>query len=473
MATMATESDSLLGSNGSKDKAGSNTAGIRLVFAILLSLLIGIGVGVIGTLKTESYTTSDDIKIQRDSPYSATQFISFSINTLGGMDKYGECEGRSVDPADGLCYLGNADDLVEDLDHRFRIVFEVLQALKEDKLNEYPEVDHSPNVLKIFMLPEFYLRGPNGAYSTKQLKEDGLLLEVADKVHDIIADEAFENYLFVFGTVIAADSPHDSSTPWNHPGQDIEKGDILFFNFAPIYRGGPEEEGKSKRFLVPKKYISTADFLNRSNGLPNPRRSHLSEYDDLDMDQEMFDFLVQKRNVTIVEHNVLEIDGIRIGIELCLDHRLGVLWDTLQRRGEDLVDVQLITSAGMAIERGPTPLRPGGVAYLTDGEASSAACQRTDHGAFDPLAVCRDIHNDGPTGLKHVPNGGSGYSSYIELATCLNPDDAPWKPLLQGYYSNHATQGCAYTLKVHGIDVFDEYDFYPPSIEIYPTIDLP
>ena len=49
--------------------------------------------------------------------YYATQFISFTINTLGGSASDGECEGRPVDPKVDGCYLGD-DDLETDINHR-------------------------------------------------------------------------------------------------------------------------------------------------------------------------------------------------------------------------------------------------------------------------------------------------------------------------------------------------------------------
>lgn len=376
----ATENDPLLqttdgwngrctnASNDVPNEVEKGSGSTRLLAVAVVCLLVGIVFGVTTTLlvgKSHTPKAAPVQKIKRDSKYAATQFISFSINTLGGIAKHGECEGRTVDPEDGLCYLGNKDDLEDDLNHRFDLLAEVLLTLKEDHLNEMPEIDHSPSVLKIFMLPEFFLRGPNGAYNTKQLGEDGLLFGLADKIHQIVDREEFEDFLFVFGTVIATESPNDPSLPWEQePGQNIQKGDILYFNFAPVYRGGRHDHLES--YLVPKKYISGADFLNRKNGLPDPRQYHLSEYDSsLEIDEEVLHFLINQRNITIVEDNVLDIDGIRIGIEICLDHRLGALWNQLQKTGEDLVDVQLITSAGMAIERGPTPLRPGGV--ISDG----------------------------------------------------------------------------------------------------------
>jgi hypothetical protein len=67
-----------------------------------------------------------------------------------------------------------------------------------------------------------------------------------------------------------------------------------------------------------------------------------------------------------------------------LDHRMGSLYNNLRiKHNGELVDVQLIISAGMSIERGINPVRPGGVVYLTDGGASSAACLRTDNGEFE------------------------------------------------------------------------------------------
>lgn len=66
--------------------------------------------------------------------------------------------------------------------------------------------DHASNVLKIFMLPEFFFRGPNGAYSLSDLDEGGLLITLADYLYDFVKDPAYEDWLFVFGTVIMAQS---------------------------------------------------------------------------------------------------------------------------------------------------------------------------------------------------------------------------------------------------------------------------
>jgi hypothetical protein len=75
-----------------------------------------------------------------------------------------------------------------------------------------------------------------------------------------------------------------------------------------------------------------------------------------------------------------------------LDHRMGSLYNNLRiKHNGELVDVQLIISAGMSIERGINPVRPGGVVYLTDGGASSAACLRTDNGESKLLSYLASL----------------------------------------------------------------------------------
>ena len=278
---VATERDSLLErpTNGSSSHNCQVVSNWALTFSALLL--------VITTLFTDrSLFASDPSSSIRSTPnssneltpptsfgphtngrYYATQFVSFTINTLGGSASDGECEGRSIDPKEDACYLGN-DDLETDINHRLAIIEDVLTTLRNDVFAEEPEIDRDPRVLKILMLPEFFLRGPAGAYPTDEMFqndiEKGELVKMADRIRVMIADPAFEDYLFVFGTIIASESIDDGDG--NHTARDH-----LYFNFAPVYRGGPEDDdpSHSHRYIIMKKYISGADFLSRTE-LPNP-----------------------------------------------------------------------------------------------------------------------------------------------------------------------------------------------------------
>lgn len=348
-------------------------------------------------VRNDDFATHMDDEEEGSIPtYIGTQFISFTINTIGGVADKDECKGQPVDPHNGFCYLGNADNITEDIFHRLEIIEQALSKIKKDVFSETPDIDHDDDILKIFMIPEFFWRGPNGAYSIDiMLPPETVFIHLSDRLREMVADDFFNDFLFVFGTVIAADTPNDPRKPW----EGIESAkDVEYFNFATVHKGGANHQ---HRYVVTKKYISGADFLSRTT-LPNPKEEDKHTYGHVSEEMsEMF----ASRNVTLITDNILELDGLRIGLEICLDHRMGTLWSHIKTHELPLVDLLLVTSAGMAIERGPNPVVPGGVVYLCDGDASSAACLRTDDHEFRPEAVCRgDVG-----GLKHVPIGGPGY----------------------------------------------------------------
>lgn len=407
------------------------------------------------TRMDDDYNDSDiDNDSDNEPTYVGTQYISFTINTIGGVADKDECKGKPVDPNNGFCYLGNSD-IKEDIFHRLEIVGEVLSKIKADAFSETPDIDHSDNVLKIVMIPEFFWRGPNGAYATDMmLPPETMFMDLSDQLRAMVAVDLFSDFLFVFGTVIAADTPDDLRKAWElESAQDVE-----YYNFATVHKGGSNHH---HRYIVTKKYISGADFLSRTT-LPNPKEEEKNIYGVVT--DAMADWFTS-RNVTLITDNIIELDGLRIGLEICLDHRMGTLWNHIKTHDLPLVDILLITSAGMAIERGPNPVVPGGVVYLCDGDASSAACLRTDDHEFHPEAVCRgDVG-----GLKHIPAGGPGYTNFFALSACWDMENSE---LLKGYYSMYQPQGCAFTLKTYDIDVMDDFAYYPPSIEIYPTVKI-
>ena len=116
------------------------------------------------TSSTPALRPLPDHPVAKKPKYTTTQFISFTISTLGGLQNYGECEGRDVEVETGTCYLGKNQNLTEDVEHRLKLLYEVLDGIKADKKAKDPKIDHRKDVLKIFMVPEFYFRGPDGAY---------------------------------------------------------------------------------------------------------------------------------------------------------------------------------------------------------------------------------------------------------------------------------------------------------------------
>ncbi|KAA8494656.1 hypothetical protein FVE85_2897 [Porphyridium purpureum] len=387
--------------------------------------------------------------------YNATQFIAFTLNTFGGVASEGECSSQSVVSDIGTCYLG-AKNHTEDVLARYQILEKALGSIKRHmEEDSHDVIDPSPRTLKIMSLPEFYWRGPEGAYRSDTMFNDtGALVSLNSALSSIAERDEFEDWLFVFGTVLIY---NDTST------YAKEHGGVAFFNFAPIVKGGSRWQ---ERYLVTKQYVSGIDFLDRVK-LPNPRRLGITEY-GVFSDWARKEF--KKRNMTLVENNVLEVDGIRIGIEICLDHAEGALHSALESdyNGTD-VQVHLITSAGMSIEAGPNPLLPGGVTYISDGSASSAACRRshTETGPADVSKVCREPL--GQKSRKSIPLNMPGYSGFFLPASCFDAVDlADFK----GFFSENRKQGCANALSKSGLDILGEGNFISPTIDVYPTVEL-
>ena len=161
------------------------------------------------------------------------------------------------------CYIGLPDPM---LDVRGRIEIMMDAVEKAYAVVTAPENHDDTETLKVFVAPEFFWRGITGAYSFEydELPNDpsfcGPICQILMGLENIVAQERFQDWVFLFGTIVASDT-----LPTEDPY------DYLFYNFAPVYKGyNPDKMGfEGKRFLVPKRYVSSSDFLT-------PQR-HLNE----------------------------------------------------------------------------------------------------------------------------------------------------------------------------------------------------
>ena len=173
-----------------------------------------------------------------------------------GRNSYGQVVGEDAPMLQ--CYIGLPDPML-DVRGRIEIMMDAVEKA-------YAVVAKDPATLKVFVAPEFFWRGITGAYafSTDEIPDDpsvcGPICQILMGLETIVAQERFEDWIFLFGTIVASDT-----LPTEDPY------DFLFYNFAPVYKGyNPEKMGfVGKRFLVPKRYVSSSDFLT-------PQR-HLNE----------------------------------------------------------------------------------------------------------------------------------------------------------------------------------------------------
>jgi hypothetical protein len=95
----------------------------------------------------------------------------------------------------------------------------------------------------------------------------------------------------------------------------------------------------------------------------------------------MQNIILNEEYVQRVDGYSFEIDWIRFGMEICLNHDAkNVLWMERQKNDADfLVEIHLIVSEGMSIQQSVVHFKSKSLVILTGGEGSSAACQRTDN----------------------------------------------------------------------------------------------
>ena len=218
--------------------------------------------------KTNKHTTTSPY-------YTKVQTLSFQIYTggapallstdesTGKKKKNHECKGLHSYgiPEDSniiQCYLG-LENTSKDVEKRLDIMRKAVERA-------YEESNKDESILKIFLVPEFYFRGLNGAYTfqTEEAEEEESscssdICHILEGLASIVADARFENWLFLFGTVIAQSSTEESDF------------DYQFYNFAPLYKGfdPSTSQGIGKKFIVPKRYVSNADFLTPMRDLNN------------------------------------------------------------------------------------------------------------------------------------------------------------------------------------------------------------
>ena len=107
------------------------------------------------------------------------------------------------------CYIG-LEDTSKDVEKRLDIMRKAVERA-------YEESNTDESILKIFLVPEFYFRGLNGAYTfqTEEAEEEESscssdICHILEGLASIVADVRFENWLFLFGTVIASSATQES-----------------------------------------------------------------------------------------------------------------------------------------------------------------------------------------------------------------------------------------------------------------------
>lgn len=327
------------------------------------------------------------------SNYSKVQMIAYEINTFpeGNYvrdNKYAfpVFERKSK-------YKGNDNELL-DISKRAAFIADAIA-------NAYPKADNHDDTLKVFMVPEFFFRGTKGAYGFDHYDQ------LVEMLKGMIKNAKYQHWLFVFGSVLLTFKGDKANTK-------VEGNENLIQNVVLVCKGGAGTEMKA----VVKEYMSGIDFISTGIKKETDSTSGVEYYL---VDKSFDPTALQHSQVTHPMaargpgqgreqqtnpdsgQSIIEIDGITIGIEICLDHLMQRLRKSPPALMQKYIQIQLIPSAGMDIKANSTVAVKGGVVFNCDGHQRSAVkivktqCSGTANPATfetpDPLPVQSNAHD--------------------------------------------------------------------------------
>ena len=165
--------------------------------------------------------------------YRRVQYVGFPIQT--GYDGYLGANMFYISEEDNVGVYPGLDDSKADLDGRLGIMERALEVSLAA-----PELDARSDTLKIFLAPEFFFRGPAGAYSA----EDPTLLQLGDSLRSLVSDTRWRDWVFVFGSIIGSNKMAAHAAPNYTSGKPLWDT----YNFAIVQRGNsPERHTHFKR----------------------------------------------------------------------------------------------------------------------------------------------------------------------------------------------------------------------------------
>lgn len=260
--------------------------------------------------------------------------------------------------------------------------------------------------LKIFMAPEFYFRGKNGAYLPD------IVSTIIPRMKTLGTDgAAFQDWLFIFGTAVAAFDAAVTYCSTCGYGKSTITFERNLTAVNPVDRAktipkcskgashtvvtgswGAEVQNVAliqhgaDEHLVAKEYVSGIDYKDNKvrvqPGMPEEaKRKVLAPFGS-----------VRRPDGIAVQSDerlggcVFTVDGLTIGLEVCLDHSLAAKTAPEYGRASALapsIQILLIPSYGMSIGQG-LHCRAGGIAFNVDGRGTGSSQVKINTGAQIP-----------------------------------------------------------------------------------------
>ncbi|HYW16009.1 MAG TPA: hypothetical protein VE891_07630 [Allosphingosinicella sp.] len=259
-------------------------------------------------------------------PYDQIVFIGYAIDT-------------APRPADNK-YLG-IDPPAADIAARCRLM---LGAMEKAATLVPPAASPPGSTLYVFVAPEFFFRGPTGAYSM-----DDVQVAVAE-LQSMAGAERWNDWAFAFGTILGQ---YEAAVP-NQP--------VQICNFALVQQGGLAAQGPNGARSVVKEFMSGIDFVASQ---PNSGGLLLGAVAHPEAAPRGPGSEAQQKNYDGA--GIFELAGLNWAVEICRDHLLQRLQRSPALPGDPLVQVQLVPSCGAGFDARSVIAQPGGYILNVDG----------------------------------------------------------------------------------------------------------
>lgn len=284
--------------------------------------------------------------------YTHVQFIAYCIHTAPQINDKGVEK-----------YVGLKGENTKDIDLRVGLVKIAIDTAK----GAAKPSTQAEKILKIFITPEFFFRGHDGAYDMTSVHH------AVQSLQETVKAEEWKDWLFVFGTILGQSAP--ALFPATPPALALPEPIIdptkpkEIYNFVLVQKGGFPDAANApaNAHVIQKRKMSDIDFINKaplgSKILRLTRVTDLPPNPAIDPTDEL-----QKSEYD--GSSIFTRDGITFGIEVCLDH---ANYRLMKGKGKNKINIQLVTSCGMTINHGAIAVENSGYIFLCDGMTDGAS----------------------------------------------------------------------------------------------------
>jgi hypothetical protein len=309
--------------------------------------------------------------------YQNLQFIAYVVNTSPVVD------GKGVQSYPGLPVES------QDIDARCQLLTRAIQTAAENLAASPPD-----SALKVFMIPEFYFRGANGAYTM-----DGVQAAIVE-LQSMVTNQ-WQDWVFVFGSIVGT--------------MQSTAGQPATFNFSLVQQGGAASNTAPSAVSAAKLIMSGIEAVDMSS---NATAMLLTTV--LNAGNGSSDVTNSQRRLDYAGEGTFTQNGIAWALNVGLDG------DTVRLPfppGTASIQAQLIPSCGATVLPAQVIAEQQGYVFNCDGKQPVSSVQQVEASGSPPVQTLSPISVSGSFPVADGP---------VEIGTQSPPQEIAIDQLYQG-----------------------------------------